>query len=426
MKKFNTFLVLAWCLSLLFPAASFAKEWTPRASEIKLSTQLLNDSVQPRGDFSLAQCSANAIVDQAFDATNGPTARNSDVASDLLVAENISANGAGAVVSTGQADSITFWGIQVAFQDGVGFTGSCDPSASDFIITSWSDAGNAPDQIIDSETVTASATDTGEGFAFTTVYEFQASLSGLDLDNAGWISVQREETPPVAPATGCFFLWVDNDPGQGDALSLQIDLDASEITLNESDQSMCLEGSAASTAPAISGNEVIGLRFDGSVTGINGSDAWAADMRLDLQGPGATRNALSIGGIDNPAPVDWDFAGPGSTADGTYSSTHYDFFFVPADLNGDWTITFTNDWAASPATQCWTGTSVTLFRGNGLEEVLQIPDQCYAAEEFQQVIIPAGTVLPESRPVPVNNFWALGLMALLLAGLGTIVIRRMF
>lgn len=34
--------------------------------------------------------------------------------------------------------------------------------------------------------------------------------------------------------------------------------------------------------------------------------------------------------------------------------------------------------------------------------------------------------LPESQPVPVNNLWALGLMALLLAGLGTIVIRRMF
>lgn len=35
-------------------------------------------------------------------------------------------------------------------------------------------------------------------------------------------------------------------------------------------------------------------------------------------------------------------------------------------------------------------------------------------------------VLPESQPVPVNNIWALGLMVLLLAGLGLVVIRRMF
>ena len=34
--------------------------------------------------------------------------------------------------------------------------------------------------------------------------------------------------------------------------------------------------------------------------------------------------------------------------------------------------------------------------------------------------------LPESQPVPVNNFWALSLMVLILAGLGMVVTRRMF
>ena len=46
--------------------------------------------------------------------------------------------------------------------------------------------------------------------------------------------------------------------------------------------------------------------------------------------------------------------------------------------------------------------------------------QCAGFEFVEQI------QLPESQPVPVNNFWALGLMILLLAGLGMVVIRRMF
>ncbi len=44
-----------------------------------------------------------------------------------------------------------------------------------------------------------------------------------------------------------------------------------------------------------------------------------------------------------------------------------------------------------------------------------------AGWEFAQ----EGIVIPESQPVPVNNLWALGLLALLLTGFGLFIIRRM-
>lgn len=399
---------------------ALAKDWTP--PEFEPGTGLSADSVfdSPRG--GVTACAAGSLIDQDYDGTNGPNARTSDEAIDLLVADSFNDNGLRSIVTTGEATNIKFWGIQLAFSGG--FSGPCDATASDFIISSWSDA-DGPDQVIDTETITASATDTGNAFALgANVFEFEASLSNLNLDNAGWISIQRETTPPPMGADGCYFLWVDNDPPAGDGISLQIDTAAPSVTLEQSDQSMCLEGSTTGQTLAAGPDEVTGLEFEGSVTGITGSFAWASDMQMTITGPSGS--SFTIGGFDNETDPSWDFAGPGSTDDGTYFSDHSPFALSPTALQGDWTVQFTNDWSTSDATQCWTATTVTLIRGDGSEEILAIPDGCYAGGESDTYIIPAGTVIPETDiAIPVNNFWALITLMLLLGLGGLVAVRRM-
>jgi len=398
---------------------AFAKEWNP--PEPEPGTGLLAESVldTPRG--GVTACSANAIIDQNYDGTNGPNASTSDAAVDFLVAESFSDNGSRAIVTDGNATDIKFWGIQLEFN--AGFTGPCDATASDFTIASWTDA-DGPDTIIQAETVTAAANDTGIEFAIgANVFEFTASLTNLDLQDAGWISIQRETTPPPSGADGCYFLWVTNEPPAGDGGALQINTAAPSVTVNENDQSMCLEGSITGQTPASGPEQVTGLEFEGSVTGISGGFAWASDMQMTITGPSGS--SFTIGGFDNETDPTWDFAGPGSTDDGTYFSDHAPFFLSPTDLQGDWTIQFTNDWSTSDATQCWTQTTVTLIRGDGSEEVLAIPDGCYAGGASETYIIPAGTVIPETElAIPVNNFWALMLLMMIIGGLGLVVLRR--
>lgn len=373
----------------------------------------------------VASCSADALLNQGFDIDNFNNARTSDVTSDLLVSENFISGGIGGTVDTGEADSMIVWGIQVEFEEGTGFIAGCDIDGADFEVTSWTDDGGAPGAVIDTQVVTPTVTDTGVAFAFTSVLQAELPLSpALDLDGAGWVSVQRQATAQTVGGNDCLFLWVDNLAGVGDNAAYQVDTaTGDEVPADEpSDQAICVEGTGEVVGPEIDPADVAGFTFSGDVTGISGSAAWASDMRLDVVGPAAS---TAVGGFDNPGPLSWDFDGAGSTDDGSYASDHSNAFAPGTTANGDWTLTFTNDWGTSSATQCWTNTFVTFIRNDGTETEVVVPDQCYAAGEDQTIIVPLGPQLPETQAVPVNNFWALALMTLLLAGLGTVVIRRM-
>lgn len=377
----------------------------------------------PRGNGTAA-CSADALISQEL--SDFTSATTSDVGVDLLVAENFTEFGIGTTVITGEATSVTVWGIQAELDPATGFIGPCGIDGADFIVTSWTNDGGLPGAVIDTQTITPTVTDTGVPFAFTTVLEAQLPVSpALNLDDAGFVSVQREPSPDTMAGNQCLFLWVNNTAGVGDNNALQIDTADATATPTDADTSMCVEGTGDLVTPELEPTDVAGFTFEGSVTGITGSAAWAADMQLNVTSPAS--NSAVVGGFDASGPITWDFDGSGSTDDGFYSSDHSTAFLPGEPGTGTWTLTFANDWADSPATQCWTDTIVTFIQNDGTEIQTAIPDQCYAGGESQSIDVPLGSAgpPPEAQAVPVNSFWALGLMMLLLAGFGVFVIRRM-
>jgi hypothetical protein len=106
-------------------------------------------------------------------------------------------------------------------------------------------------------------------------------------------------------------------------------------------------------------NPVIGFAFEGNVSGIGASDAWASDMRLDITAPDGS--SYSIGGYDNVVDS-WSFEGAGSSDDGFYEDIRLNVF-DSIDKGGTWTFEFTNDWGASPANMLWEDVVVTLIKG---------------------------------------------------------------
>jgi uncharacterized repeat protein (TIGR01451 family) len=111
---------------------------------------------------------------------------------------------------------------------------------------------------------------------------------------------------------------------------------------------------------------VRGLRFTGTVTGIGNSSTYASDLRMDVVGPSGS--TFAVGGFNDAAPVPWDFQGSGSTADGTYTSSHELIFDsllgeYTADA-GDWSFSFRHDWAGSSSVMSWSQVSVDLLKGD--------------------------------------------------------------
>jgi hypothetical protein len=413
-SKIFTLTVAIWA-SLLLAGAAAAQ--VPGSVQAEAGDQVQGDPVQ---------CAADALIDQPLGDLDN--ARTSDAQAGFLIADNFTTGGIATTVDTGSLDNVTVWGVQLEFDPASGFVGPCGNDAADFVVTSWTDSGGAPETPIDDQMVSPTITDTGIVFALgATVFRADLELTGgLDIDDAGWLSVQREASPDTGAGNQCFFLWNDTiDTEVGDNSSLQIDLADSSVTTNGSDQTLCAEGTGDLIEPDLEPTDVAGFTFAGDVTGISGSAAWAADMRLDVEGPA---DATAVGGFDDPGPLVWDFDGGGSTEDGSYASDHSNAFAPGTTPDGDWTLTFANDWGASPIDQCWTNTVVTLVRNDGSEIAIPIPDDCYAAGESQVVVETVGgppEPPPEARKVPVNNLWALGFLALLIAGFGTLMIRRM-
>lgn len=118
---------------------------------------------------------------------------------------------------------------------------------------------------------------------------------------------------------------------------------------------------------------VTGLNFEGTVEGITGdpAEAWASDLRMNVTSPdGAT---FSVGGFGGgAAPTPWDFDGPASAQDGTYTSSHPNVFGAGTELDGDWTFQFVYTYADG-ATMTWDPVTIELT-GPGRDTVLATID----------------------------------------------------
>lgn len=132
------------------------------------------------------------------------------------------------------------------------------------------------------------------------------------------------------------------------------------------------DDSVAVSIPAgISSNgQVTGFTFAG-LADVQGND-WASDMRLLLTAP--TDESYDVGGytsVTNP----WEFQGTGSSASGTYTSTHHGAFAEVQD-DGVWDLLFTHDWSESTSTLSWSNVSLTLHKSGepvGCDAPVDIP-----------------------------------------------------
>ncbi len=112
---------------------------------------------------------------------------------------------------------------------------------------------------------------------------------------------------------------------------------------------------------------VVGITFEGTVSGISGNNSWASDLKLVLTSPGGPQ--FSAGGFDSPGDATWDFDGGGSSENGTYTSVHFNLFGANGTPDaGDWNLVFSNNWAGGGVTQNWSDVSITLHK--------QVPPPC--------------------------------------------------
>ena len=121
------------------------------------------------------------------------------------------------------------------------------------------------------------------------------------------------------------------------------------------------QGSASASAEAglSTRGTVIGLTFEGSVSGISGNGTWASDMIMTVTSPDGT--IFAVGGFSTGNPP-WDFDGSGSSNDGTYTSTHIgtDVFGAEGvDDVGEWQFAFQHTWNDAMS---WSDVTVTLHK----------------------------------------------------------------
>lgn len=134
-----------------------------------------------------------------------------------------------------------------------------------------------------------------------------------------------------------------------------------------------------------SSGSVVGFTFTGTVEGVSGNSTWASDLSMIIESPEG--ESFQVGGFGGDS--SWQFQGAGSTANGTYTSTH-----VGADVfgeegtsdSGTWTITFSHGWnSAAAAAMDWSDVSVVLHKEGvaGPENfVFEIPEVQFAGGEF--------------------------------------------
>jgi len=161
---------------------------------------------------------------EPMDAVNFGTARTSDAEAGFLVFENL-------MTPVTNVTATRVWGIDVDFAGGA--HACAVPDDANFNVRFWGQSGGAPDSfnvIAEALNVPSVTTDTGIGFAFTTVVQQDIALA-LDASTAVWVAHER-----VDDLDSCFWLWVD------ETLLGTYDDQAYQAGFVTSDQPFCLDG----------------------------------------------------------------------------------------------------------------------------------------------------------------------------------------
>lgn len=140
--------------------------------------------------------------------------------------------------------------------------------------------------------------------------------------------------------------------------------------------------------------QVFAFKFEGTATGLTGTQSDAFDLKLALSGPSGS--SVTIGGYDDPGETGWTFGG--GEEDGTYA-TSLGWLFdsgtgQTTTCHGTWTATFTNDWSSSDQVS-WSDASIRLHSFSGCpyeDEVVLTGETVYDSQNFQACrTVTAGT-----------------------------------
>lgn len=104
---------------------------------------------------------------------------------------------------------------------------------------------------------------------------------------------------------------------------------------------------------------VIGFSFEGTVSGITGTNTYASDMAMTVTAPDGP--SYTVGGFQTGNP-EWDFQGGGSDDDGTYASTHLGAGIFGSEGTADdgtWQFDFEHTYNDA---MDWTSVTVTLHK----------------------------------------------------------------
>ncbi len=194
---------------------------------------LLESNVQSNRQ-GLMDCTGFDGYLQPLDSGNFNTARTSDAQAGFTVLGDF-VDGAGSVTPyVGGTSGLRWWGINYDFVST--FCTDDDLAGTPFDIIFYDGDASGPGSVVATVlNVSPTIVDTGIPFNVTTIGEYTATFSGIDITGATWVSIQRQEG-----VTDCYWLWADeNLVGSYDDLAVQDD--GATPAIVDTDQTMCLQ-----------------------------------------------------------------------------------------------------------------------------------------------------------------------------------------
>jgi hypothetical protein len=221
---------------------------------------LVNDG--PQTEQGLLDCTGFDGYQQPLDSGNFNTARTSDEEASFFVSEDFVSAGGVVTPFSGGSTGLRWWGINFDFVST--FCTDDDLAGTPFTITFLDGDATGPGSIIATVTgVSPTITDTGVAFSSTTIKEYTATYSGVDITGATWVRIVRQ-----TGVAGCYWLWVDEDlVGSYDDLAHQ---EGSATPILTTDHTMCLQyydptGPTPTPPPATAGEPVPSLNTYGII-----------------------------------------------------------------------------------------------------------------------------------------------------------------
>ena len=160
------------------------------------------------GPTILRECPDGSLVSQPLDDTFF-TANTSDLEFDFVVSDSLDP---AQLPVGGSVGLVRYWGLSIQFDDEGGvFVATClDDNATPFDVAFLEDNGVPNDFMygaqVAARTLTPTIFDTAIPFAFTTILEYDATISPEVSEAFEWVQATRQ----TGQSDPCLFLWVNN------------------------------------------------------------------------------------------------------------------------------------------------------------------------------------------------------------------------